>query len=160
LLAFAAIFGFGGAFFSLAISKWIAKRSMGVRVIAQPQNDVEAWLVATVRSHAEKAGIGMPEVGIFESPQPKPFATGARKDAALVAVSTGLLRTMRRDEVEAVLGHEVAHVANGDMVTLTLLQGVVNTFVIFLARIIGGIVDGFLRGNQQEQRGPGIGYFV
>ena len=134
LLIFAAIFGFGGAFISLAISKWMAKRSMGVRVITQPSSEAEQWLVATVRSHAEKAGIGMPEVGVFDSPQPNAFATGARKDAALVAVSTGLLHSMRRDEVEAVLGHEVAHVANGDMVTLTLIQGVVNTFVIFFAR--------------------------
>jgi heat shock protein HtpX len=113
-----------------------------------------------VRSHAQKAGIGMPEVGVFESPAPNAFATGPRKNDALVAVSTGLLRSMRRDEVEAVLGHEVAHVANGDMVTLTLIQGVLNTFVFFLARVIGSVVDGFLRGNSNEQRGPGIGYFV
>ena len=159
LLIFAAIFGFGGAFISLAISKWMAKRAMGVRVIEQPQNETEAWLVATVRKYAETAHIGMPEVGIFESPQPNAFATGANKNKALVAVSTGLLRSMRRDEVEAVLGHEVAHVANGDMVTLTLIQGVVNTFVIFLARIIGGIVDNAMRGNNQEG-GRGIGYFV
>src|SRR5262245_51985184 len=141
LLIFAAIFGFGGAFISLAISKWMARRAMGVRVIAQPANEVEAWLVATVRKHAETAHIGMPEVGIFDSPQPNAFATGANKNNALVAVSTGLLRSMRRDEVEAVLGHEVAHVANGDMVTLTLIQGVLNTFVIFFARIIGSVVD-------------------
>jgi heat shock protein HtpX len=159
LLIFAAVFGFGGAFFSLAISKWTAKMMMGVRVITQPASEAERWLVATVRSHAEKAGIGMPEVGIFESPEPNAFATGARKNDALVAVSTGLLRSMRRDEVEAVLGHEVAHVANGDMVTLTLIQGVLNTFVFFLARVVGSIVDGFLRGND-ERRGPGIGYFV
>jgi heat shock protein HtpX len=159
LLIFASIFGFGGAFISLAISKWMAKRSMGVRVITQPSGEAEQWLFETVRSHAEKAGIGMPEVGVFESPQPNAFATGARKDAALVAVSTGLLQSMRRDEVEAVLGHEIAHVANGDMVTLTLIQGVVNTFVIFFARVIGGIVDSALRGNQ-ESRGPGIGYFA
>jgi heat shock protein HtpX len=160
LIIFAAVFGFGGAFFSLAISKWIAKMSMGVRIIAQPSSETERWLVATVRSHAEKAGIGMPEVGVFESPEPNAFATGPRKNNALVAVSTGLLRSMRRDEVEAVLGHEVAHVANGDMVTLTLIQGVLNTFVFFLARVIGSLVDGFLRGNSNEQRGPGIGYFV
>jgi heat shock protein HtpX len=159
LLILSAVIGFGGAFVSLAISKWTAKRMMGVRVIAQPASESEQWLVATVRSHAEKAGIGMPEVGVFDSPEPNAFATGARKDAALVAVSTGLLRSMRRDEVEAVLGHEVAHVANGDMVTLTLIQGVLNTFVFFLARVIGSIVDGFLRGNSQE-RGPGIGYFL
>lgn len=159
LLIFSAVFGFGGAFFSLAISKWMAKRSMGVRVIDQPASETERWLVATVRSHAEKANIAMPEVGIFDSPEPNAFATGARKNASLVAVSTGLLRAMRRDEVEAVLGHEIAHVANGDMVTLTLIQGVLNTFVFFLARVIGNIVDGFLRGNN-ENRGPGIGYFV
>jgi heat shock protein HtpX len=160
VLIFAAVVGFGGAFISLAISKWAAKMSMGVRVIAQPANEAEAWLVQTVRSHADKAGIGMPEVGIFDSPQPNAFATGASKNAALVAVSTGLLRSMRREEVEAVLGHEVSHVANGDMVTLTLITGIVNTFVIFVARIIGTLVDGFLRGNSAENRGPGIGYFV
>jgi heat shock protein HtpX len=160
LIIFAAVFGFGGAFFSLAISKWMAKMAMGVRVIAQPASETERWLVATVRSHAEKAGIGMPEVGMFDSPEPNAFATGPRKNNALVAVSTGLLRAMRRDEVEAVLGHEVAHVANGDMVTLTLIQGVLNTFVFFLARVVGSIVDGFLRGNSNENRGPGIGYFV
>jgi heat shock protein HtpX len=160
LLIFAAVFGFGGAFFSLAISKWTAKKMMGVRVIAQPASETERWLVATVRGHAEKAGIGMPEVGVFESPEPNAFATGARKNDALVAVSTGLLRAMRRDQIEAVLGHEVAHVANGDMVTLTLIQGVLNTFVFFLARVIGSLVDGFLRGNSDERRGPGIGYFV
>jgi heat shock protein HtpX len=161
LLIFSAVFGFGGAFFSLAISKWMAKRSMGVRVITQPASEAERWLVATVRSLAEKAGVGMPEVGVFDSPEPNAFATGARKNDALVAVSTGLLRSMRRDEVEAVLGHEIAHVANGDMVTLTLIQGVLNTFVFFLARVIGNIVDGFLRGNSNdERRGPGLGYFV
>ncbi|HEX6639243.1 MAG TPA: protease HtpX [Steroidobacteraceae bacterium] len=162
LLIFAAIFGFGGAFISLAISKWMAKRSMRVQVITEPRTEVERWLVETVRRHAETAHIGMPEVGIFDSPTPNAFATGARKDAALVAVSTGLLRNMRREEVEAVLGHEVAHVANGDMVTLTLIQGVLNTFVIFLARIIGGIVDNALRGNQNQQGsgGYGIGYFA
>ena len=135
---FSAIFGFGGAFVSLLISKWMAKMAMRVQVIAQPANEAEQWLVATVRSHAQKAGIGMPEVGVFDSPDPNAFATGASRNNALVAVSTGLLRNMRRDEVEAVLGHEIAHVANGDMVTLTLIQGVLNTFVIFLARVIGG----------------------
>jgi heat shock protein HtpX len=160
LLIFAAIFGFGGAFISLAASKWLAKKSMGVQVITQPRNEAERWLVETVRRHAETAHIGMPEVGVFDSPTPNAFATGARKDAALVAVSTGLLHSMKRDEVEAVLGHEVAHVANGDMVTLTLIQGVVNTFVIFLARIIGGIVDSALRGNREGQGGGGMGYFM
>jgi len=153
LLVFAAIFGFGGALISLAISKWMAKRSMGVRVITQPANATEQWLVSTVRAQAEQAGIGMPEVGIFDSPQPNAFATGARRDAALVAVSSGLLRAMNQKEVEAVLAHEVSHVANGDMVTLTLIQGVVNTFVIFLARVIGGLVD-------RREDGRGIGYFA
>jgi heat shock protein HtpX len=157
LLIVSAIFGFGGALISLAMSKWMAKRSMGVRVITQPANADEAWLVQTVRAQAEQAGIGMPEVGIFDSPQPNAFATGARRDAALVAVSTGLLRTMKRNEVEAVLGHEVAHVANGDMVTLTLIQGVVNTFVFFLSRVIGNIID---KAVLRNERGGGIGYFV
>ncbi len=163
LLIVAAIFGFGGAFISLALSKWIAKRSMGVRLITQPTTSQEQWLVNTVRAQAEHLGIRMPEVGIFDSPQPNAFATGARRDAALVAVSTGLLDRMRQNEVEAVLGHEMAHVANGDMVTLTLIQGVVNTFVFFLARVIGSLVDSALAGqrqNQEQQRGPGIGYFI
>lgn len=159
LLVISTIFGFGGAFVSLLISKWIAKRTMGVRVIDQPRGELEQWLVATVRSQAEKAGIGMPEVGVFDSPDPNAFATGASRNSALVAVSTGLLNNMRRDEVEAVLGHEVSHVANGDMITLTLIQGVLNTFVIFLARIIGGIVDSAMRGNN-DNRGPGMGYFL
>jgi heat shock protein HtpX len=159
LLIVSALLGFGGAFFSLAISKWSAKMMMGVRVIGEPASESERWLIATVRSHAEKAGIGMPEVGVFDSPEPNAFATGAKKNAALVAVSTGLLRSMRRDEVEAVLGHEIAHVANGDMVTLTLIQGVLNTFVFFLARVIGSLVDGMMRGNSNGDRGPGLGYF-
>ncbi len=154
LLVFAALFGFGGAIISLLISKWMAKRSMGVRVITQPANPTEQWLVSTVRAQAEQAGIGMPEVGIFDSPEPNAFATGARRDAALVAVSTGLLRSMNQKEAEAVLGHEVSHVANGDMVTLTLIQGVVNTFVIFLARVIGGLVD-----RREDGRG-GMAYFA
>jgi heat shock protein HtpX len=157
LLLFAAVFGFGGAFISLAISKWIAKRSMGVRVINEPSTPVEQWLVSTVRTQAEQAGIGMPEVGIFDSPEPNAFATGARRNSALVAVSTGLLQKMKRDEVEAVLGHEIAHVANGDMVTLTLIQGVLNTFVIFLSRIIGGIIDKAVFRNES---GRGMGYFI
>jgi heat shock protein HtpX len=159
LLVISALFGFGGAFISLLMSKWMAKMTMGVKVITQPSSEAERWLVETVRSHAQKAGIGMPEVGIFQSPDPNAFATGASRNSSLVAVSTGLLTNMRRDEVEAVLGHEIAHVANGDMVTLTLIQGVLNTFVIFLARIIGGLVDSAMRGNS-EDRGPGIGYFV
>jgi heat shock protein HtpX len=157
LLVFAAIFGFGGSFISLAISKWMAKRSMGVHVIEQPSNQAEAWLVDTVRRQAQAAGIGMPEVGIFDSPTPNAFATGMRRDDALVAVSTGLLQSMRREEVEAVLAHEVSHVANGDMVTLALIQGVVNTFVIFLARVIGGIVD---RALFRSEDGRGPSYFI
>jgi heat shock protein HtpX len=157
LLIFAALFGFGGALISLAISKWMAKRTMGVRVIEQPRNPTEQWLVNTVRAQAQAAGIGMPEVGIFDSPEPNAFATGARRDSSLVAVSTGLLRRMNQQEVEAVLAHEVSHVANGDMVTLALIQGVVNTFVIFLARIIGEIVD---RAVFRSENGRGPGYFV
>src|SRR5690606_16001811 len=159
LLIFAAVFGMGGAFISLAISKWSAKRMTGAHVITQPRNEAEAWLVATVQRQAQMAGIGMPEVAIYDSPQPNAFATGANKNKALVAVSTGLLASMNRDEVEAVLGHEVSHIANGDMVTLTLIQGVVNTFVIFAARIVGYAVDSFLRGNR-DNGGVGIGYFV
>jgi heat shock protein HtpX len=161
LLAMAAIFGFGGAFISLALSKWMAKRAMGVHVIDQPRNSQEAWLVETVRRHAANAGIGMPEVGIFESADMNAFATGARRDAALVAVSSGLLNGMSQREAEAVLGHEITHVVNGDMVTLTLIQGVVNTFVIFLSRVIGGVIDNALSGNRESaRRGPGPFYFV
>ena len=158
LLTFAAVFGFGGAFISLALSKWTAKNMMGVRVIREPQSEIEHWLLATVQRLAGQAGIGMPEVGIFESEEMNAFATGARRNAALVAVSTGLLRGMARPQAEAVLGHEISHVTNGDMVTMTLLQGVLNTFVIFLARIIGGIVDRALFKNDRE--GSGIGFFV
>jgi heat shock protein HtpX len=157
LLIFSAILGFGGAFISLLLSKWMAKMAMGVKVITQPANQDEQWLLDTVRHQAQSAGVGMPEVGIFDSPDPNAFATGANKNSALVAVSTGLLRSMRRDEVEAVLGHELSHVANGDMVTLTLIQGVLNTFVFFLARVIGFIVDRVLLKNE---RGAGIGYMV
>ena len=157
LLVISAVFGFGGAFISLLISKWMAKRAMGVKVITNPANETERWLVNVVTQQAQTAGIGMPEVGIFDSPDPNAFATGANKNSALVAVSTGLLRNMRREEVEAVLGHEISHVANGDMVPLTLIQGVMNTFVFFLARIIGGIVDKVILKNE---RGNGIGYFV
>jgi heat shock protein HtpX len=153
LLIFAAVFGFAGSFISLAISKWSAKRMMGVRVIAQPSNAAEGWLLNTVRNQAQQAGIGMPEVGVFDSPDPNAFATGARRDAALVAVSTGLLANMSQQEVEAVLAHEVSHVANGDMVTLALIQGVVNTFVIFLARVIGHTVDRVVFRNE-EGHGP------
>jgi heat shock protein HtpX len=159
LLVFAALFGMGGSFISLLISKWMAKRAMGVEVIAEPATPEQTWLVGTVRQLAQQAGIGMPEVGIFDSPQPNAFATGASRDKALVAVSTGLLRNMDRSQVEAVLGHEITHVANGDMVTLTLIQGVVNTFVIFLSRIIGSIVDRSLS-RDGERSGGGIGYFA
>jgi heat shock protein HtpX len=159
LMGFALIMGFGGAIISLLISKPVAKWSSGVRVINQAQNADEAWIVETVRKFAEKAGIGMPEVGIFEG-APNAFATGAFKNSALVAVSTGLLQGMTREEVEAVIGHEVAHIANGDMVTMTLIQGVMNTFVVFLSRVIGYAIDSFLRKGDDRSSGPGIGYFV
>ncbi len=159
LLGYALVIGFGGAFISLLISKPLAKWSSGVRLIEQPQNADEAWIVQTVQRLAQQAGIGMPEVGIFDG-EPNAFATGAFRDSALVAVSTGLLQGMTRDEVEAVLGHEVAHIANGDMVTMTLIQGVMNTFVVFLSRVIGYAVDSFLRKNDEERSGPGIGYYV
>jgi len=158
LLGFAFIMGFGGAFISLLLSKPIAKWSSGVQVIDGTGSADEAWIVETVRRFAEKAGIGMPEVGIFHG-EPNAFATGAFKNSALVAVSTGLLQGMTRDEVEAVIGHEVAHIANGDMVTMTLIQGVMNTFVVFLSRVIGYVVDGWLSRGEQRS-GPGIGYFV
>ena len=158
LLGFALIIGFGGSIISLLLSKTMAKHGAGVRLINEPQSPDEAWIVETVRKFAAEAKIGMPEVGIFEG-EPNAFATGAFKNNALVAVSTGLLQGMTREEVEAVIGHEVAHIANGDMVTMTLIQGVMNTFVVFLSRVIGYAVDGFLnRGN--ERSGPGIGYFV
>jgi heat shock protein HtpX len=157
LLVFCAVFGMGGSFLSLLMSKWMAKRAVGAQVIEQPRSAVEQTLVETVRRHAQAAGIGMPEVAIFESPEPNAFATGARRDAALVAVSTGLLRRMDRAEVDAVLGHEISHVANGDMVTLALIQGVVNTFVLFLARVIGYVVD---RAVFRTERGVGPGYYI
>lgn len=157
LLVMAAFFGFSGSLLSLALSKWMAKTSMGVRTIGQPANRTEQWLLEVVAGHARSTGIGMPEVGIFDSPEPNAFATGARRDAALVAVSTGLLQRMNEAEVEAVLGHEITHVANGDMVTLTLIQGVVNTFVIFLSRIIGNVVD---RSFFRSEDGRGPAYFL
>lgn len=157
MLVFCALFGFGGAFISLALSKWMAKRATGAYVIEQPRNEMEAWLVATVRRQAEKSGIGMPEVAIYDAPEINAFATGMNRNNALVAVSTGLLRQMERREVEAVLAHEVGHVANGDMVTLTLIQGVVNTFVMFFARIIGNLIDRVVFKNEE---GPGIAYFL
>jgi len=157
LLAFAAVFGFGGAFISLLMSKWMARNAMGVRVISQPATPSERWLVDLVTRLARAAGVGMPEVGVFDSPQPNAFATGYSRDNALVAVSTGLFATMNEQEIEAVLGHELTHVANGDMVTLTLIQGVVNTFVIFLSRIIGNLVDRTLF-RSEDGRGPA--YFL
>jgi heat shock protein HtpX len=161
LIIFAAIFGMGGAFLSLAISKWVAKFSTGARVIEQPASETEAWLVATVRAQSRQAGIAMPEVAIYDAPEPNAFATGPSRNNSLVAVSTGLLEAMTRDEVEAVLAHEVSHVANGDMVTLTLIQGVVNTFVIVIAKIAGYAVDRMLASNRNEEyQGPGLGYWI
>ncbi len=157
LLIFSLIFGFGGSFISLAISKWMAKRSTGAQVITQPRNEVESWLLNVVERQARQAGIDMPEVAIYPAPDMNAFATGARRNNALVAVSSGLLQGMPRDEVEAVLAHEISHVANGDMVTLTLVQGVVNTFVIFLSRIIGHFVDRVVFRNEG---GHGVGYFI
>jgi len=151
------VIGFAGAFFSLAISKWIAKKSMGVRVIDTPTNEEDSWLIATVTRQAQSAGIGMPEVGIFESADPNAFATGWSRDHALVAVSTGLLRRMNRTQAEAVMGHEISHVANGDMITLTLIQGVVNTFVFVLSRVIGRFVD---RVVFRDEDGRGMGFFI
>ena len=159
LLGYALVMGFGGAIISLLISKPMAKWSSGVQVIEQPRNQDEAWIVDTVRKFADKAGIGMPEVGIFEG-DPNAFATGAFKNSALVAVSTGLLESMTHEEIEAVIGHEVAHIANCDMVTMTLIQGVMNTFVVFLSRVIGYAVDSFLRKGDSENSGPGIGYTI
>jgi heat shock protein HtpX len=157
LVVFSAVFGFGGSFISLAISKWMAKRMTGAKVIKSPANNVEKWLLETVEKQAQIVGIKMPEVAIFPSSQMNAFATGASKNKALVAVSQGLLDSMSKGEIEAVVGHEMSHVANGDMVTLTLIQGVVNTFVFFLSRVIGHIVDRVILKNQ---RGHGIGYFV
>lgn len=157
LIVFAAVFGFGGSFISLAISKWMAKRMTGAKVIETPRNEIEGWLVQTVKRQAERAGIGMPEVAIYDAPDANAFATGMRRDAALVAVSTGLLRGMNRDEVEAVLAHEVSHVANGDMVTLALIQGVVNTFVIVISRVVGHLVD---RVVFKTERGHGPAFYI
>jgi heat shock protein HtpX len=157
LLVFAAIFGFGGAFISLLVSKWMAKMSTGAKVIEVPANTTERWLVDTVKRQAERAGIGMPEVAIYDAPDINAFATGWNRNDSLVAVSTGLLNNMTQDEAEAVLGHEISHVANGDMVTLTLVQGVLNTFVLFLSRIVGFFVDRVLLKNE---RGQGPGFFI
>ncbi|MGQ0586249.1 MAG: protease HtpX [Gammaproteobacteria bacterium] len=157
LLGFAAVFGMGGAFISLLMSKWMAKRATGAQVITQPRTAGESWLLATVQRQAQAAGIGMPEVAIYEGPEPNAFATGAFRNSALVAVSTGLLNNMKQEEVEAVLGHEISHVANGDMITLTLIQGVLNTFVIFAARAIGYVID---KAVFKNERGVGIGYML
>ena len=157
LLVMSAVIGFAGSFISLTMSKTMAKRSMGVQIIESPRNKTEQWLVQTVRQQSQQAGIGMPEVGVFDSPAPNAFATGMRRNSALVAVSTGLLQNMSSDEVEAVLGHEITHVSNGDMVTMGLIQGVVNTFVIFLSRVIGHVVD---RVVFKTQRGYGPAYFI
>ena len=159
LLGFALVIGFGGAIISLLISKPVAKWSAGVRLIKEPQNADEAWIYETVRRLSDRAGIGMPEVGIFDG-EPNAFATGAFKNSALVAVSTGLLQGMTREEIEAVIGHEIAHIANGDMVTMTLIQGVMNTFVVFLSRVIGYAVDSFLRKGNDNNSGPGMGYYI
>jgi heat shock protein HtpX len=157
LLVVSAVVGMSGSFISLAISKWMAKRSMGVQVIEQPSNQTEQWLVDTVTRQAKEAGIGMPEVGIFNNPTPNAFATGMSRNNALVAVSTGLMQAMSQDEVEAVVGHEISHVANGDMITMSLMQGVVNTFVYFLASIVGFLVDRVILKNE---RGLGMGYYI
>lgn len=161
LLILALVFGMGGSFISLAMSKWIAKRATGAQIIEQPRNNTERWLFETVKMQAQQAGIGMPEVAVYHSPEINAFATGMKRNDALVAVSTGLLENMSADEIEAVLAHEVSHVANGDMVTLALIQGVVNTFVIFLARVVGGIIDSALSSNSDEESsGPGFAYFI
>lgn len=157
LLIMAAVFGMGGSFISLAMSKWMAKRAMGAQVIEEPKTATEKWLVETVRRQAEKAGIGMPEVAIFDSPEMNAFATGMNRNNALVAVSSGLLNGMKRNEVEAVLGHEISHVANGDMITLALIQGVVNTFVIVLSRVVGHLVDKVVF---KTERGYGPAFYV
>jgi len=157
LLAFAAVFGMGGAFISLALSKWTAKRLTGAQVITEPRNAAEAWLVQTVRQHATRAGIGMPEIAVYDSPDPNAFATGMNRNKALIAVSSGLVTSMRREEVDAVLGHEVSHVANGDMVTLALIQGVINTFVLVLSRVVGHAVDRIVF---KTERGHGPAFWI
>lgn len=161
LLLMAAVFGFGGSIISLLMSKWMAKKSYGVQVIEQPRSEMEYWLVNTVQRQAQQAGIGMPEVGIYDAPDMNAFATGAKRDDALVAVSSGLLYNMSRDEAEAVLAHEISHVANGDMVTLTLIQGVVNTFVIYMSRLLASVVTNFMRSNDDEESSSGgLAYFA
>ena len=160
LLVMAAIFGFGGSLISLLLSKYMAKRSTGAQVITEPRNQTERWLLATVEWQARMAGIGMPEVAVYDGPEINAFATGANRNNALVAVSTGLLHNMSEDEAEAVLGHEISHVANGDMVTMALLQGVLNTFVIVLARVVGGVIDSYLSGNRDNGGSRGFAYYI
>uniref|UniRef100_UPI00296FF390 protease HtpX n=1 Tax=Enterobacter sp. TaxID=42895 RepID=UPI00296FF390 len=163
LLIMALLFGFGGSIISLLMSKWMALKSVGGEVIEQPRNDMERWLIQTVEQQSRQAGIAMPQVAIYHAPDINAFATGARRDASLVAVSTGLLQNMSRDEAEAVIAHEISHIANGDMVTMTLIQGVVNTFVIFISRILAQIAAGFLGGNRdegEESNGNPMIYFV
>jgi len=160
LVVMSGIVGFGGSFISLLASKWIAKWTTGAQVIRTPRNSEEAWLLQTVQQLAERAGVAVPEVAIYDSPELNAFATGASRNSSLVAVSSGLLQRLSRSEVEAVLGHELSHVANGDMVTLTLLQGVLNTFVFFFSRVIGGLIDSALRGRDEDRRGGGVGYFI
>lgn len=162
LLIFAALLGFGGSYISLLMSKRMALMSTGARIITQPRDAGERWLLATVERQARAAGIGMPDVAIFDAPDMNAFATGSDRNHALVAVSTGLLRQMRPEEIEAVLGHEIGHIANGDMVTMTLLQGVLNTFVVFLSRVVAGVIDSAMRGNRDSEshHGPGIAYFL
>ena len=160
ILAFSAVFGFGGSLISLFISKWLAIRSMGIRLINTPRDRIESQLFDTVASHAKRLNLGMPEVGIFDSPVMNAFATGPRRHRALVAVSSALAESMSPQELEAVLGHEMSHVANGDMVTLGLLQGVLNTFVIFLARIVGSAVDGMIGGRREDAESGGLFYFL
>jgi heat shock protein HtpX len=159
ILVISTVFGFGGSFISLFMSKWMAKKSTGAHVIEQPRSETEQWLVSTVAAQAKKAGIAMPEVAIYDSPEMNAFATGPSKNNSLVAVSTGLLHNMNQDQAEAVLAHEVSHIANGDMVTLTLIQGVVNTFVIFIAKVLAGIVDNFLN-SDEEEGGSSWTYFL
>jgi len=160
LLVLATVFGFGGSFISLAMSKWLAKRSTGAVVITQPKNESEHWLVGAVAAHAKKVGINCPEIAVYNAPDMNAFATGMTKNKALVAVSTGLLQTMTREEADAVLAHEISHIANGDMVTMALLQGVVNTFVIFIARVLGGIINSAISNNDSESEGRGFAYYI
>lgn len=159
LLILATVFGFGGSFISLALSKWLAKKSTGAMVITTPSNPTQQWLIETVTTHATKAGIKMPEVAIYEADEMNAFATGMMKNSALIAVSSGLLEQMTKDEAEAVVAHEISHIANGDMVTLALIQGVINTFVIFLARVIGGVIDNFIN-SDEESEGRGMSYYI